>query len=180
MGEPASSSTDAVVPPSDDTTTICGESTDTNDGGYYAFQWHELWRRVSKNPNGTTGWATIIHSANPVVLPNTVRRIHLCTFNPCQAWWRNASKYGDVGPPIHLQKVEKKCESAAVADASYSHLPLPASVPTAVAGPRNEASDLASELVPVGPAPVAEQAPVEEPASIGAPVEEPMGRHIHG
>ncbi len=59
-----------------------------------------------------------------------------------------------VGPPIHLQEVQKQGE-----------LPLPAAVQTAVAGPSNEASSPAAGLAPVGPAPVVEPAPGEEPAT---------------
>ena len=173
MGEPASSSTDSVAPPIAVAERVCGESTDPKHAGYYEFHWYDgFGRKRTKNPAGTSGWGKILHSTSIGVLTSTVHRIHLCTFDPCQAWWNHA-KYGLVGPPIHLQPVEQKCESAAVADASSSHLPLLASVPTAVAEPPPAASDLAVEPVPVGPAPVVEETPVEKPASIGAPVDEP-------
>jgi hypothetical protein len=173
MGDPASSSSDAAVPPIAVAELICGESTSAKHSGYYEFHWFDGFHtKPTKNKAGTSGWCRILYSTNPGVLTSTVHRIHICTFNPCQADW-HAAKYGLVGPPIHLQLVEKKCESAAVADASSSDLPLPASVPTAVAEPPPAASDLAAELVPVEPAPVVEEIPVEHPASTGAPVDEP-------
>ena len=96
MGEPASSSIEASAKPNDKL--ICGDSFDSKDGGDYEFQWHMLWNRVSKNENGTSDWARIIHTTNPAYLPKTMHRIHRCKFNPCRAWWQHVSKYGDVGP----------------------------------------------------------------------------------
>ena len=145
IGEPMSSSTHVPVNQSDGTQTICGQSADAKEGGYYEFQWHDAWMKVTKNPHGTTGWATIIHSTNPACKPRTRCRIHLCAFSPCLAVYP-ATKYGNVGPPIHLHEVQKQ-------------------VQTAVAGPSNEASSAAAEPAPVGPAPVVEPAPVEEPAT---------------
>ena len=138
--------------------TICGRCHDVNGGGYYEFQWvHKWWGRVTKNPDGTTGWATIIHSTNPACRLRTQCRIHLCAFNPCTAI-HPATKYGKVGPPLHLREVQR--ELPAVVE-----LPLPAAVQTAVAGPSNEAPSPAAGLAPVGPAPVVEPAPIEEPST---------------
>ena len=120
--------------------------------------------KVKGNENGTSGWATVIHSTSPACRPRTQCRIHLCAFNPCKASYP-ASKYGDVGPPIHLQVVQKQDELPAVAEPSGSQSPLPAAAHTAVAGPSNEASSPAAGLAPVGPAPVVEPAPVEKPAT---------------
>lgn len=132
------------VPVDSDAETLCGETTHDKDAGYYEFQWHHEWMKVTKNPNGTTGWATIIHSTNAAVVPKTVCRIHLCAFNPCKAW-HPTSKYGLVGEPIHLRSVERRDSSAlaepiaapttAVADTSLlaAETSLPAPVAAAVA-----------------------------------------------
>ena len=177
IGEPASS-THAPVDHSE-----YGENTHDDDAGNYEFQWHHLWNKVTTNANGTTGWATIIHSTNPAVLPNKIRRVHLCASDPCMARHK-ANKYGNYGPPIHLQHVVKQHKSSAVAEPSGS---LHASAETAVAGPSgsllasvetavvepSEASVPAAEPALVEPAPVGlvEPAPIEGPASIGAPLE---------
>ena len=124
METPKSSSTSAPVDHSAavkkkaETTTICGESTYKENTGYYEFQWYYGFTKVTKNQNGTTGWATIIHTTNPAVKPRSICRIHLCAQDPCQAW-HAASKYGEVGPPIHLQRVPKR---TAVAESSGSQL----------------------------------------------------------
>jgi hypothetical protein len=173
IGEPASSSHAAPVKQSDDPSTICGESTDATNEGYYEFKWdRDGVTRLSKNPNGTSGWATVTHCTNPAVLLAGNHRIHLCKFKPCRAIY-HSSKYGMVAPPIHLQEVHLKCESSAVAELSGSHLPLPADVQTAVAGTSTETPPLATELVPKEPALVLEQVPVEQqPVNIEGPVEE--------
>ena len=159
-----SSSEQNPVYQSDVTQTICGRSSDANDGGYYEFQWHTAWNKLLQNQNGTTGWATIIHSTNPACKPKTICRIHLCAYTPCESIWP-ASKYGQVGPPIHLQEAPKQSELPAVAEPSGSQLPLPAAAQTAVAGSSSETPSPAAEPAPVGPAPVVEPAPVEEPAT---------------
>jgi hypothetical protein len=177
IGEPASS-THAPVDHSE-----YGENTHDDDAGNYEFQWHHLWNKVTTNANGTTGWATIIHSTNPAVLPNQIRRVHFCASDPCMARYK-ANKYGNYGPPIHLQHGVKQHKSSAVAEPSGS---LHASAETAVAGPSgsllasvetavvepSEASVPAAEPALVEPAPVGlvETAPIEGPASIGAPLE---------
>ena len=140
----------APVTQSDETLTVAGHC--QKDGKYYEFQWHHEWMQVKTNENGVSGWATIAHSTNPACRPRTQCRVHLCAFNPCRANYP-ASKYGNVGPPLHLQEVQKQCEVPAVAEPSGSQLPLP------------EASSPAAGLAPVGPAPVVEPAPAEEPAT---------------
>ena len=161
-----SSSKQNPVYQSDVTQTICGRSSDAKDGGYYEFQWHHgMGTRVTRNPSGTTGWATIIHSTNPACMPRTTCRIHLCAYSPCKADWTSKGKYGEMGGPKHLQPVQRQSQLSAVAEPSGSQLPLPALVQTAVAGSSSEALPPAAELAPVAPAPVVEQAPLEEPAT---------------
>ena len=116
-----SSSKQNPVYQSDVTQTICGRSSDAKDGGYYEFQWHTAWQRIKQNQNGTSGWATIIHSTNPAYRPPRICRIHLCAYTPCEVSWP-VSKYGSVGPPIHLQEVPKQSELSAVAEPSGSQL----------------------------------------------------------
>ena len=92
-------------------------------------QWHHGWSTVTKNPNGTTGWATMLQSSSPKRPIGTVRRIHLCAANPCLARWP-ASKYGVWGPPLHLQLVEAPDVPSAVAESSGQ---AASSAPSAVA-----------------------------------------------
>ena len=66
-------------------------------------------------------------------MPGIICRFHLCKHNPCKADY-SASKYGKVGPPIHLQEEPKESELSAVAAASVSQLQLPAAVSVSVAG----------------------------------------------
>ena len=149
-----------------DTTTICGENKEGSDAGYYEFQWHHGFSRVTTNENGTTGWANVIHCTNPSVKVGGIRRFHMCKHEPCRAWW-TASKYGEVGPPTHLQQVRKRI---AVAESPGSPaVPSLASAHTAVAGPSTETSPLAAEPAPVGPAPALEELPAGHPANTGTP-----------
>ena len=153
--------------------TICGQSTDAKWSGYYEFRWSSAysagdWTKPKTTEYGDTGWATIIHSTNPAVRIRSQSRIHLCSSNPCyhiaQKWAE--SKYGAVGPPMHLQEVPRQCALPASAEASGSQLPLPAAVPTTVAGSSTEASSHAAELAPVGSAQVVEPAIVVEPVVV--------------
>ena len=157
-----------------DTTTICGESTYKENTGYYEVQWYHGFSRVTKNGDGTTGWATIIHTTNLAVRPRTICRIHLCKHSPCRAV-HPASKHGAVGPPMHLQKVPKRTavdESSgsplAVDPASLGPVPalepvpaddLPPAAPhTADAAPPSETPPPAAESAPAGPATAGEPA----------------------
>ena len=160
-----SSSAHVPLNHSDEANTICGQSSDSTDAGYYEFQWLERrWCRKTTNTEGTTGWVKIITSTNPRRYPVTQCRVHLCADNPCRAA-HPASKYGLAGAPIHLQKVQQQIELSAVAEPSDSQLQLPAVVQSAVAGSSGEAPSPAAELVPAGAAPVVEPAPAEEPAT---------------
>ena len=121
-GEPSSPSTPATAGLGGGGTIICGRSTDAKDGGDYRFRWD--WKMDPKpftNPNGTSGWAKILDTTNPTVMPLSSRRVHLCKFNPCKAVWA-ASKHGKLGAPIHLQVVPSQSEVSAVAEASGSQL----------------------------------------------------------
>ena len=104
-----------------------GECIDAKHGGRYEVQWHHAWRRVTKNENGTTGFATILQSSSEARPIGAVCRIHLCAHNPCMARWPD-SKYGIVGPPMHLQPV-----FSAVAQSSAPPAVAEPSAPPAVA-----------------------------------------------
>jgi hypothetical protein len=147
------------------------------EAGYYELQWKEGagWSKKTVNEKGTTGWAQIIHSTNAAVIVKSVCRVHLCAFSPCKADWKG-SKYGNVGPPIHLVQVQKQCHSgAAVAEPSGPHMPAPAAAQAAASGPSDEASSSAAEPTPAGPAPAAGPSIADEPgqADAGEPSADP-------
>ena len=91
---------------------LAGGSSDAKDGGHYEFQWHCQWGGPKTNDNGTSGWAKIVKSTNALHPPDAICRIHLCAHNPCQAVWP-ATKYGPLGPPMHLQEVQIAIEQPA-------------------------------------------------------------------
>ena len=83
----------------------------------YEFQWHHDWNKVTKNKNGTTGWARILQSTNPTKPPGTICRMHQCAYNPCTANWKPV-QYGNYPPPLHVQLQNPSITFAAVAGAS--------------------------------------------------------------
>ena len=83
---------------------ICGRSSDATDAIHYEFQWDHSGMKVTKNGYGITGWGRVLRSTSPAIKPGRACRFHLCANNPCEAN-HSASKYGLVGPPIHLQAV---------------------------------------------------------------------------
>ena len=135
-----------------DTVVIRGHCLCAETAGYYEFKWDHtvMCSRATSNPNGTSGWATILASTNPAVRTRTMMRIHLCTHNPCRAAWEYASKYGTVGPPMHLQHVAEHADSSSAAGPPGSTLAPFA----AVAGPPAEMSPVVVEPAPSAPAPV--------------------------
>ena len=95
------------------------------------------------------------------------------------------SKYGNVGPPIHVQEVDKHCEPAAAAEAAAAAEPSTASEPPSTASEPSTAA--AAE--PSGaqlPSPAADQAAAagpsdEAPPSAAEPAaEEPPARTAEG
>ena len=66
-------------------------------------RWHRAWHRVVANPNGVTGWATLVDCYPPQKAPvalQTPLRVHLCKHSPCQAMFPD-NKYTMFGPPMH-------------------------------------------------------------------------------
>ena len=86
------------------TDTLSGECLDAPDVGRYEFIWQSRPTSVTKNKNGITGWAELLKSSNANNPAGTICRIHLCGHNPCLAVWPD-TKYGLMGPPMHLQPV---------------------------------------------------------------------------
>ena len=82
-------------------------------------QWHhaKYYTRTTTNLNGTSGWATILHTTNPALKPRTRCRIHLCAFNPCEAN-HPASTYGNVGLPRTRSSVSRIPEATLAAVAA--------------------------------------------------------------
>ena len=113
-----------------------GECIDAIHAGRYEVQWHHAWRAVTKNKNGTIGFATILQSSSEARPIGGVCRIHLCAHNPCMARWPD-SKYGIVGPPMHLQPVfpavAQSSAPPAVAESSAPCAVAESSAPPAVA-----------------------------------------------
>ena len=141
---------------------LWGQSTQANDAGYYQFHWSAHGNglpAVTVNANGTTGWATIMSSTNSACKPRTQRRIHICMFKPCKAVYPT-SKYGLVGPPLHLQEVPKPDELMLQKVREPNEPTLPA-----VAAPSTASSSSVNEFAPVAPALVVEPAPEEEPTT---------------
>ena len=158
---------------SDKPKTIFGQSSDGTNAGTYEWKWISAWGAVNKNKNGTSGWTEIIQSTNEAIKPGENIRIHLCAHNPCVVDWP-ASKYGGVGPPLHLQPFLPKPDVLSeVAEASGSELPSLAAVESAVAGPSGEAPSPSAELAPEEQAPGVEPPPAVESAVAGPPDEAP-------
>ena len=76
------------------------------------------WSSVVSNSDGRGGWARILRSGGDDVPEGVCRRVHLCASNPCNARWV-ASKYGVMGPPIHLQPATSEEVSWPPAGALY-------------------------------------------------------------
>ena len=140
---------------------LFGSSTWSIHAGEYQFKWLPAKGRLTRNENGTTGWANIIHSTNPTIVCHGSYRVHLCKHNPCRAW-HNDTKYGGIGPPMHLQEVPPPGEPSAVADPSGA--PLAVAAQTAVADLPSAVADLPCEP----PSDLLECVAIVPPLSIGA------------
>ena len=75
-----------------------------DSGNVLQCEWDTTWSSVTSTSNGRSGWARILRSSGDDVPEGVCQRVHLCASNPCTARWV-ASKYGAMGPPIHLQPV---------------------------------------------------------------------------
>ena len=127
-------------------TLICAACAGKSDGWYYEFKWvHEppSFTKVTKNVNGTIGWADVVRTTNPHVKAHSRHRMHRCAFSPCTAD-HAAAKYGNVGPPRHAQEVAHRPELHAAAE-----LPSDAAGPIAVAEVPTAAELPSDAAVPV-------------------------------
>ena len=103
------------------------------DGGHLLeLQWDTTWSSVTSNANGSSGWARVLRSGGGDVSEGACRRAHQCARNPCIAR-RAASKYGPMGPPIHVQPVDPAAVSFGPSPPSSAPLragqaPTPASL----------------------------------------------------
>ena len=149
-------------------------------GGHYTSEWSKAIRhRVTKNPNGSTGYATVIASSRAEVVVGANIRVHTCAHSPCHAHYSD-SKYGLVGPPIHVQLCAAPAAGPAVAGPDVE---LEAAEPPAEpAPPPAHAAAVPSEIeaVPNSPQPpmdivadalasdAATPVPPEPPSSVAA------------
>ena len=83
---------------------VIGESSDIGYCGQYEWEWQHGFTRVTKNPQGTTGWGRVCRSSNPRHPTGTLLKFHLCAHNPCRAR-HPVSKYGMGGVPAHMQAI---------------------------------------------------------------------------
>ena len=85
-----------------------------SDGEVVAWKWHRGWGCVTKNKNGSIGWARIIQATTTDLPPGHICRIHLCANDPCTAMWP-PHKWGAFPPPTHLRAVPEPAVFSAVA-----------------------------------------------------------------
>ena len=94
--------------------TTFGQSTDEGEEGHYEWEWLQEPTRPKTTKNGTSGWAKLLKSSNAKNYIGRIICIHLCAHNPCAAR-HEPSKYGLVGPPVHMQPVAKPGDASAIA-----------------------------------------------------------------
>ena len=89
-----------------------------DDGNLHQMQWVTTTCRVTKNPNGSTGFARVCKSD---ILTGEVR-VHLCSHSPCTARW-DPSKYGVYGEPKHMQPAAAPVVEESAASAELTEPP---------------------------------------------------------
>ena len=101
----------------------------TDDGHYLEMEWNRSWTALTANANGVSGWALILRSSGGSILEGSCLRVHKCAHNPCRARW-NASKYGMMAPPVHVQEVDPTGVSFCPGSAPLhsGHIPEPAAI----------------------------------------------------
>ena len=99
------------------------------EGFCYSWQWkHDYFIKVTSNPNGTTGYGTLLSSTKEEHQVGGILRIHLCAHKPCRANHK-AAKYGVYSAPIHLQKVSGPVLASGVVDTTAVAEPSSAAPP---------------------------------------------------
>ena len=146
-----------------------GECKDAKDEGTYECEWHHTWAQVTKNSNGTSGWATILQSTNAARPKGTVCRIHVCSQYPCTA----PEKYSLFGWRMHLQPVHKPAESPAVAESPTPLIeslpPMPSEPPPPLAPPEKPPTVVETPQAPASPKTAA--LPSLKPADPAKPID---------
>ena len=91
-----------------------------SDGiAHYEFEWDFSALQPKTNDNGTSGFARVISrsSGGGGLIVGYLGRVHRCAWNPCRAVYPR-SKYGYVGPPLHIQPSDWKPPAGADAEAA--------------------------------------------------------------
>ncbi len=116
----------------------------SDDGTSLELEWHHAWNRVTSNPSGVTGWATILATSSSTYEVGSKIRIHKCAHVPCTAR-HPASKYGAYAPPIHVRELppdegafeagDRSLDTTASAPAAQPPATLEASSTEGASGP---------------------------------------------
>ena len=137
-----------------------------SDGkAHYEFEWDYSALRPRRNPNGTSGFARVISrsSGGGGLIVGDLGRVHRCAWNPCRAVYPR-SKYGYVGPPLHIQPSDWKPPAGADAEAASKPPPAAPPEPPAAAPPKEPVS-------PLTPPKESTAAVAAEAAAVAAPSE---------
>ena len=136
-------------------------------GGLLRVQWHTRWSRPTTNPEGTTGWVTVIgyHGEQPApAADGDVTRLHVCKHIPCGAV-HPPSKYGCFPVPIHGHLAP---EAAAAAVAVAATAPDATAAAAAAAATPPDATAAAATAAATAPDATAAAAAVAATASEAA------------
>ena len=115
-----------------------------SDGiAHYEFEWDFSALQPKTNDNGTSGFARVISrsSGGGGLIVGYLGRVHRCASNPCRAVYPE-SKYGYVGPPLHIQPSDWKPPAGADAEAAPKPPPAAPPEPPAAAAPKEPVSPL--------------------------------------
>ena len=137
-----------------------------SDGiAHYEFEWDFSALQPKTNDNGTSGFARVISrsSGGGGLIVGYLGRVHRCAWNPCRAVYPR-SKYGYVGPPLHIQPSDWKPPAGADAEAAPKPPPAAPPEPPAAAPPKEPVS-------PLTPPKESTAAVAAEAAAVAAPSE---------
>ena len=115
-----------------------------SDGiAHYEFEWDFSALQPNTNDNGTSGFARVISrsSGGGGLIVGYLGRVHRCAWNPCRAVYPR-SKYGYVGPPLHIQPSDWKPPAGADAEAASKPPPAAPPEPPAATPPKEPVSPL--------------------------------------
>ena len=110
--------------------------------------------RLTKNSNGTYGWAIVVESSNAIYGPGTHIRVLICAHNPCRVVYSD-TKYGPYGPPVHMQCITCMGPTAApLLPLTAAPVAEPSSTTTAVDAPSSTTTAVAAYTPTAGAAPI--------------------------